>query len=227
MRMLLPCKRPAAHLAALAFATCLVFDGRPAQALSEIGEDARQPDFSVPMPDPVQTPSRPAPVVEDPEAEAEEIPTILYDEALLPEPVRAMRTRIMEAAASGDIQALRPLIGSGSAATQLSLGEPDADPLQHLAELSGDTQGQEILAILYEVLDTGFVMLDAGTPDEIYVWPYFYAVPLEDLDPRQRVELFKLVTAGDYEDMKIYGSYIFYRAGITADGQWRFFVAGD
>jgi hypothetical protein len=227
MRMFLPCIRRAAHVAALALAAGLAFDGRPALALSEIGGDDRQPDFSVPMPAPVQPPaSRPA-ASDDAEAEEADVPTILYDEALLPEPVRAMRTRIMEAAASGDIQALRPLIGSGSTATQLSLGEPDADPLEHLAELSGDAQGQEILAILYEVLDTGFVMLEAGTPDEIYVWPYFYAVPLEDLDPRQRVELFKLVTAGDYEDMKIYGSYIFYRAGITPDGQWRFFVAGD
>ena len=36
----------------------------------------------------------------------------------------------------------------------------------------------------------------------MYVWPYFFAVPLDRLTPRQRVELFKIVTAGDYEDMK-------------------------
>jgi hypothetical protein len=62
--------------------------------------------------------------------------------------------------------------------------------------------------------------------EEIYVWPYFFVVPLEELDPRQRVELFKLVTAGDYEDMKAYGGYIFYRTGIMPDGRWAFFIAG-
>ena len=34
-------------------------------------------------------------------------------------------------------------------------------------------------------------------------------------------------TGGDYEDMKNFGAYIFYRAGITPDGRWRFFVSGD
>ena len=43
----------------------------------------------------------------------------------------------------------------------------------------------------------------------------------------QRVELFKIVKAGDFDDMKTYGTYIFYRVGITPDGRWSFFVAGD
>ena len=38
-------------------------------------------------------------------------------------------------------------------------------------------------------------------------------IPLDRLDPRQRVELFKLVTSGDYEDMRDFGAYIFYCAG--------------
>ena len=95
------------------------------------------------------------------------------------------------------------------------------------ARLSGDSDGQEILAILEEVLDSGFVHLDAGTPQELYVWPYFFAMPLDRLDAKQRVELFKIVTAGDYDDMKQFGAYIFYRVGITPQGKWAFFVAGD
>lgn len=78
-----------------------------------------------------------------------------------------------------------------------------------------------------EVLSAGYVHLDAGTPEELYVWPYFFGIPLDRLDARQHVELFKIVTAGDYEDMKNFGSYIFYRLGITPDGRWAFFVAGN
>ena len=52
-------------------------------------------------------------------------------------------------------------------------------------------------------------------------------MPLDRLDAKQRVELFKIVTAGDYDDMKQFGAYIFYRVGITPDGHWSFFVAGD
>lgn len=155
------------------------------------------------------------------------IPEIQYDLAALPEPVRRMHGLIVEAAKSGDIEKLRPLIGMGDDTTQFALGGVDGDPIAFLGELSGDEGGQEILAILEEVLEAGYVHLDAGTAEELYVWPYFFAVPLEQLTPPQRVELFKIVTAGDYEDMKSYGAYIFYRVGITPEGRWQFFVAGD
>ncbi|CAG0975228.1 MAG: hypothetical protein F9K19_22845 [Rhizobiaceae bacterium] len=155
------------------------------------------------------------------------VPEIHYDLGALPEPVRRMRDLIVEAAKSGEIERLRPLVGTGDDTTQLALGGIDGDPIAFLEELSGDEGGQEILAILEEVLEAGYVHLDAGTSEELYVWPYFFAVPLERLTPPQRVELFKIVTAGDYEDMKSYGAYIFYRVGITPEGRWQFFVAGD
>jgi hypothetical protein len=154
-------------------------------------------------------------------------PQVVYDLSELPEPVRRMHDLIVEACKSGDIEKLRPLVGTGDSMTQLSLTEMNGDPVDFLKSLSGDTEGQEILAIMEEVLNAGYVHLDAGTPEELYVWPYFFALPLDKLDARQRVELFKLVTAGDYEDMKQFGAYIFYRIGITPEGHWAFFVAGD
>lgn len=157
----------------------------------------------------------------------EPLPEIIYDLSRLPEPVSRMRGLMVEAAKTGNIEAMRPLVGSGEDMTQLSLGGLNGDPIQFLKEISGDTEGQEILAIMLEVLEAGYVHLDAGTPAETYVWPYFFAIPLDRLDARQRVELFRIVTAGDYEDMKTYGAYIFYRVGITPQGRWTFFVAGD
>ncbi|MER8902183.1 hypothetical protein [Mesorhizobium sp. M0772] len=160
----------------------------------------------------------------DPEAP---VPEVVYDLSKLPEPVRRMRDLMVEACVSGDIEKLRPLIGKGDTMTQLSLGEIEGDPIAFLKGLSGDKEGQEILAILEEVLNAGYVHVDVGTPQELYVWPYFFALPLDKLNARQRVELFKIVTAGDYDDMKQFGGYIFYRVGITPAGQWTFFVAGD
>lgn len=205
------------------------------------GEDA-EPAGPVPMPDPIRRlPLPAAPSVPEPgageqngeptvpatESEPAETPAIRHDVENLPEPVRRMREKIMEACRGGDLEALRPLIGMSPETTQFSLGESDQDPIAFLKEISGDGEGQEILAILYEVLDAGFVQLDVGTPRELYVWPYFFAVPLEGLNAAQRVELFKIVTAGDYEDMKTYGAYNFYRVGISPEGEWVFFVAGD
>ncbi|WP_374566599.1 hypothetical protein [Nitratireductor sp. ZSWI3] len=217
------------------------------------GDEAPDDDIErVPLPAPVEAPGTPeeaapdeptdgeAPEEAEPgETEPERdvvrpqtdmdkpLPEIFYDLETLPEPVRRMHRLIVEACKSGDIETLRPLVGTGEGATQLSLGGLEGDPLQFLRELSGDSEGQEILAILLEVLQAGYVHLDAGMPSEMYVWPYFFAIPLDSLDKPQRVELFTLVTAGDYEEMKNFGAYIFYRVGITPEGRWAFFVAGD
>jgi hypothetical protein len=155
------------------------------------------------------------------------LPVIEYDLTKLPEAVMTMHGKLVEAAKSGSLENLRALIGSGDEITQFSLGGTTEDPLKYLLSLSGDEGGQEILAILLEILDAGYVHLDIGTPQELYVWPYFFAIPLEKLDARQKVELFKIVTSGDVEDMKSFGAYIFYRAGISPDGKWRFFLAGE
>jgi hypothetical protein len=155
------------------------------------------------------------------------LPEIVYDLSKLPEPARRLHDRIMEACKSGDIEKLRPLLETGESGTQLSFGGIEGDPIDYLKELSGDKEGAEILAILEDVLSAGFVHMDAGTPNDMYVWPYFFAVPLEKLTPAQKVELFRIVTSGDYDEMKTYGTYIFYRIGITPDGRWSFFVAGD
>ena len=138
-----------------------------------------------------------------------------------------MRDALLEASKTGDPEKLRPLLGLGDDMTQLSLGEIEGDPIAFIKGLSGDPDGLEILAIMEEVLTSGYVHLDVGTDEELYVWPYFFAIPLEKLTAPQKVELFKIITAGDYEEMKSFGSYIFYRFGITPQGRWAFFVAGD
>lgn len=152
---------------------------------------------------------------------------ILYDLEALPQPVKRMRELIIEAATTGDLEALRPLLGTGPDITQLSFGGIDGDPIDYIRSISGDSEGQEMLAILIEVFEAGYVHLDEGKDTELFVWPYFFAMNLESLTAPQKVELFKLVTAGDYDDMLSFGAYIFFRAGITPEGRWLFFVAGD
>lgn len=218
----------------------------PASALSELPQESvpEQPAVTtVPLPPPIANPRNPAAGEQAPaggddqtapaeappgeDGETVELPEIIYDLSRLPEPVRTLHDKLVEIAKSGDIEALRPHIATGDESTMLSLGDGGEDPIALLKGFSGDGQGYEILAILEEVLEAGFVHLEEGTDGELYVWPYFFAVPIESLKGPQLVELFRLVTAGDYEDMKNYGAYIFYRVGITPEGKWAFFVAGD
>lgn len=244
--------RLAAALALTVMATCL--SGVPqALALSEIKREDlpapaapvppaptnENPENTVPLPDPIEpstagepdktgptTPANP-PAPADQTDTDEPIPEIQYDLSKLPPEVVRMRSLILEACKTGDPEKLRPLLGLGDDMTQLSLGEIEGDPIAFIKGLSGDPDGLEILAIMEEVLNAGYVHLDAGTDEELYVWPYFFAIPLEKLTAAQKVELFKIITAGDFEEMKNFGSYIFYRFGITPQGKWAFFVAGE
>ncbi|PDS80020.1 hypothetical protein [Rhizobium sp. L43] len=182
----------------------------------------------VPMADPLVNSQNNQGVDKTPGAQDASKPVeVIYDISKAPEPVRKMREQIVEAAASGDLERLRPLIGTGTEQTQVTVGEPTDDPIGTLKDLSGDPDGDEILAIMLDIISTGFVHVGQGTADEMYVWPYFAEKDLKSLTPPERVELLRIVTAGDLSDMQEFGGYNFYRLGIKPDGKWKFFTAGD
>ncbi|PRD46008.1 hypothetical protein C5748_01685 [Phyllobacterium phragmitis] len=207
----------------------------PAQAPRKSATDDTDPATQIPLPGPLkQVPSQPSENTEEmvdparPQVKENGTPPVVqYDVEELPAAVKQMRERILEAAKSGNVEALRPLIGTGDDMTALSLSGFEGDPIDYLKGISGDNDGQEVLAILVDLLETGYVHLDAGGSNELYVWPYFFAYPIDKLTPPQMVELYQIITAGDYDDMKTFGAYIFYRIGISPDGKWQFFVAGD
>jgi len=160
------------------------------------------------------------------ETQSAALPEVLYDLSLLPEPVARLRKEIIAAALTGDIDKLRPILKANGITPVFSLGG-DTDAIRFWKDVSGDGEGREVLAIMIEVFEAGFVHIKHDGRDDIYVWPYFAELPLESLTAAQQVELYKLVTAQDVKDMEAFGAYIFYRAGITPDGQWQFFLAGD
>ena len=160
------------------------------------------------------------------EAAGNDLPRVYYDPDLLPRPVRRMRAQIIAAAATGEVENLRPVLEANEMMPTLSLGEVK-DPILFLKLSSGDPAGREILAILIEVLEAGYVITDPGTPQEMYVWPYFARYPLDALTPPQQVELYKILTSSDVHDMEEFGAYIFYRVGIGPDGTWHFFLSGE
>lgn len=155
------------------------------------------------------------------------LPQIFYGDEGLPAPVKETRRKIIEATRTGDLEALRPVIEENEEPPALSGGGDGADAIATLRLLSGDEKGREILAILQEVIEAGYVHVDIGTPQEAYVWPYFTHVPLNKLTGPQMVELFRLIAAGDFADMQEKGVYSFYRVGIDPTGEWRFFEDGD
>jgi hypothetical protein len=153
-------------------------------------------------------------------------PEIIADASQLPAPVRATRERILAAAHSGDLQKLFEVMQSGNALPQFSSSQ-EKNPLVLWRATYPESGGIEVLSILITILDTGCLHVDAGTPQEMYVWPYFARGPLKALKPDQKVDLLRIVTGTDYKSMVESGTYNFYRVGISPDGRWHYFVAGD
>ncbi|MEN3791434.1 hypothetical protein [Fulvimarina sp. MAC3] len=164
-----------------------------------------------------------------PAAEAEALPSsqVSYDIGSLPRPVRDLRAKLISIARAGEIEKLKPYLETGPEETVLSFGGSVEDPIEYLKQSSGDGDGIEMLAILLELLEAGHVALEPDSEDAIYVWPYFAQARLDTLTNAQKVELFEIVTAGDYQNMLDFGAYNFYRLGITPEGKLAFFVAGD
>jgi hypothetical protein len=153
-------------------------------------------------------------------------PEIVTDLTRLPAPVARTRARILEAARSGDVEKLATVMQSGETVPIFTFGD-EKSPLIYWRANYPDSGGVEVLAILINILETGFVRIDPGTPQDMYVWPYFAFTPLKSLTPEQKVALFRIVTGADYKEMNEFGAYIFYRLGIAPDGTWHFFVSGD
>jgi hypothetical protein len=140
-------------------------------------------------------------------------------ESGLPEAVEQTRAALLEAAESGDYEALRPLVPE--TAFEYTFGSPvQGGPLAYWRELERTT-GERPLEALAEVLRMP-VTLARG----IYVWPFAYDVAsLDDLTAHER-EL--LAPLGPLESVFVAGTgYVGWRAGIEPDGTWTFFVAGD
>ena len=156
----------------------------------------------------------------------QKISDVLTDLGVLPAPVARMRARIIEAARSGDLDKLVTVMQTNETMPIFSFAS-ERDPAAYWRTNYPESGGLEVLSILLEILDMGFVHVDAGTPQDMYVWPYFAYLPLKDLTPAQKVELFKIVTGSDYRSMQDFGAYIFYRLGIAPDGTWHFFVSGE
>jgi hypothetical protein len=164
--------------------------------------------------------------VAPPQAVTSKPPEIITDPARLPPAVARMRERILAAARSGELAKLFGVMKAGAAVPIFSFSD-ETDPIAFWKSNYPDSEGAEALAILISVLEAGCVHVDIGTPQEIYLWPYFARVPLKSLTPEQRVELFRIITGADYKEMVEFGVYSFYRVGIAPDGSWQFFVSGD
>lgn len=152
---------------------------------------------------------------------------ISNDLSALPEPVALTRQRLIAAAMSGDIEALRPIIADQTYAPTVSYGGPD-DAVDYLKTYSADGAGLENLAILLDLLDAPYAVFDSESDDPSYVWPYLAVVEdLSALTPVQTVDAYRILTHEQLTELIDLEAWYYWRVYIGKDGEWQAFVAGD
>ncbi|MGH2995081.1 MAG: hypothetical protein ACRDON_00875 [Gaiellaceae bacterium] len=132
----------------------------------------------------------------------------------LSEPVADTHAALLEAAESGDYEALRPLI---PAQFSYTFGGPvQGGPIAFWKRVEQES-GERPIEILARILRMPYT-LSRGT----YVWPFAYDKQADELTDHEREIL------GDLAETFLPDTgYLGWRAGIEPDGTWSFFIAGD
>ena len=134
------------------------------------------------------------------------------DATALPDEVEATRRGLLEAAQSGDVEALEPFVTDRLSYT---FGEPvEGGAIEYFRQL--EAQGEDPLGTLAKLLQLPYTLAQGN-----YVWPWVYTVQASDLTDYEKQLLGEF--ADDFADQ----TYLGYRVGIAPDGTWIFFVAGD
>ncbi len=162
----------------------------------------------------------------DSDLESDPLPQIYYEDGALPNAVLKTRNALLHAARSGDLERLRPILDASKVKPIVNFGGED-DPIAYWKASSVDGTGRDILAEIIKIFSSGFVYINPGTSDAMYIWPYHFVYPLDKLSAEQEVELYLLIPPEYREEMEAAGGYIGFRAGIDRDGSLVFFVAGD
>jgi hypothetical protein len=137
----------------------------------------------------------------------------------LPAAVEETRAALLEAAASGNYEALRPLIPE-EGFTYTFGGPVEGGPIAYWQQLERETN-ERPLETLEALLQMPYTLTRG-----MYVWPWAYTVAsADDLSEHER-EL--LAPLGPPSRLFVEGTgYLGWRAGIDPEGNWVFFVAGD
>jgi hypothetical protein len=163
----------------------------------------------------------------------EQISDTIHDLAPLPARVLAMRAKILEAVASGDIENLRaPIEWNETPPIFGRAGDRNSPRVQTFAEAidalkarSFDGAGRETLAILSAIFEQPYAKVTRG-PTVTYVWPAFAVKQTPNPSPEARLAMYRCARFANLPLRNDIGLPIIERVGIGADGTWHYFYSG-
>lgn len=151
-----------------------------------------------------------------------------------------MRSLILDAARSGDVQSFRrpietnevpPSFERERSAAQRNPGNVMpvmADALIRLLRAqSADGEGRATMGAMLNMLAVGYAITGQGTRQEMIVWPYFAALDPRLLTPEQLVDVYRILAQHEVAAWREKGRYPHWRLGIGPDGTWHYFLGAE
>jgi hypothetical protein len=213
--------RNAGAVFAIAFAVVLVVGIAPLLLNGEGGErDATTISLATPT---TPHPNTSLPAVACSGAGADTPPEVTG----LPDQVSDIRQAIIDAAAACDFVTLVGLAGE-DLTTSFGGGGPEAFE-------AWEAEGEGKMGVLLRLLATDHAVqtfegdaAEALGSSILYVWPAAFARDSwEEITDKEMADLLTIYTQEELDQIAAFGSYAGWRIGITAEGDWVFFVAGD
>jgi hypothetical protein len=141
----------------------------------------------------------------------------------LPALVVAMRADLLGASTACDFALLGAMAETNGTSFTFGGG---SNPAAYWRDL--EANGETPLANMVQLFNLEPALFDVGEGNVFYVWPAVYALPdWSDATEAQRQELAGIFGLDQLAGWDSFGGYVGYRVGITTDGRWSFFVAGD
>ena len=140
----------------------------------------------------------------------------------LPEPVARKRQAIWMAAKRTDYAAVARLVAPKG--FEYTFGGPvEGGPGEYWRRVDRTTT-ERPLRTLAAILELPYAYEPTS---KLYVWPFAFTRKASTLSPEEKEQLAAAIGEASMRLYEQFGNYFAYRAGIDADGNWVFYVAGD
>ena len=137
----------------------------------------------------------------------------------LPEKVEAKRQAIYAAAKSEDYDKLAAEAGTPF---NYSFGGEYEGGFVGYLKLAAENEGRSAFDILPTLLQMPYVLRGST-----YTWPSVFVKTANEWTDEDIAQMKKIMTDEQIEEYRKFGSYAYYRLGISEEGNWAYYLAGD
>ena len=140
----------------------------------------------------------------------------------LPDPVADIRAAIARIAVTCDFETLAELASDRGFTYSFGGG---SDPARFFADQ--ELRGTPLMRYLVQTLNASFDVVEDPDGPDLYLWPSAAAVEWSETTEQQRAEVAAIYGDEALETHAEFGGFVGWRVGITENGEWQLFVAGD